>query len=105
MENLNCDEYEFMNTNTFNISSINDFMNYLQMNNFNLLYNKLNKKELIIRDLINLSDEKLMQFIEKENIYKVNELREMIIKLEQVVETEDMLRDLNNKINFAFSNI
>ena len=32
-------------------------------------------------------------------------LREMIIKLEQVVETEDMLRDLNNKINFAFSNI
>lgn len=105
LENLNCDEYEFMNTNTFNISSINDFMNYLQMNNFNLLYNKLNKKELIIRDLINLSDEKLMQFIEKENIYKVNELREMIIKLEQVVETEDMLRDLNNKINFAFSNI
>ena len=102
--NLNCDEYDFQN-NTQNISSINDFMEYLHKNNFLILYKVLSNKELAMSDLINFSDDKLKQFIEKSNANKYSELKEMIIKLEQVIETEDMLKDLNDKIDFGFSNI
>ena len=99
--NLNCDDY----MNAQNISSIKDFMEYLQKNNFFLLYKVLANKELEMSDLINFPDDKLKQFIEKSNANKYNELKEMIIKLEQVIETEDMLKDLNDKIDFGFSNI
>jgi hypothetical protein len=108
----NVHNFDSQGVNLINLATTKeDFMDYLYINKFNILYEKLKAKELDLKGLVCLSDNKILKMIENDNIKKFDELRSIIMKLDDDFNGDDVLKSIENfnsdfkdELNFELEN-
>jgi len=83
----------------------NDLKSYLEENGFEILLEKLEIGKISQKELINISDEKILDMIEDENKEKFLELREFLMKLDECNDADDLLNSIDRTIGNESENI
>jgi hypothetical protein len=80
-----------------------DFMDYLYINKFLILYEKMKNKEIELKQLTSFSDDKILRFVEHENRPRFDELRSIIMKMDDDFNGDDLLKSIENfNSNFKY---
>jgi hypothetical protein len=74
-----------------------DILNFLNENNFKILFEKLKTNQLDFKILTTLSDEHLLSLIEKENKEKFGKLRSLLLKIDENLDGDDLLKIINKQ--------
>ena len=97
------DNIEFDNEKSKNLknnnSNKNNFLDFLRENNFKNLFNLIQNNQLLLVDLVKFSDQKIYELIEPENRHKSNKLINLLMKYEERIEGDYVMKILNN-LNF-----
>ena len=72
---------------------------FLEENGFLILLRKIQSSELSFRILVNLTDEEILSFIEKENTLKFGKLRDFLLLLDDDYLGDDLLRRIHKTIS------
>lgn len=71
---------------------------WLEENGFYKLLDKMDKKELDQKQIINMSDEKILELVEESNKIKFGELRSFLMKLDECCDADDLLNSIDKTI-------
>lgn len=70
---------------------------WLEDNKFYLLVDKIDAGELSENELINMPDDKILEFVEEHNKPRFNKLREFLMKLDENQDADDLLQSIEKQ--------
>jgi hypothetical protein len=83
-----------INENTYG----QQFFNYLRVNNFNFLLKKIISNELTIHQILTLQEDKLVEFVEDENLPKFQNLVKSIMDINDNNEMDSIFKKIDDDI-------
>lgn len=98
IEKKNKEIKELFDMNVFDQSKEENLTDWLEENGFFMLVDKIDAGELGQNELINMPDEKILEYVEDENKDKINELREYLMKLDENQDANDLLQSIEKQI-------
>lgn len=96
-------ETSFDNYNNKDRNSVDDkyreqILDYLKINNYSIIYQKIYRNEITAKELIKLDDDRIVEMVEEENKEKFSNLIKFIMNLEDSCDYDDLFKKIDNDI-------
>lgn len=94
----NLEKIDILNENFIKEENLNkeNLLTFLKSQRLNYLYCLINDKKITLKDLVKLSDKKIIELIEEGNKHKAALLIRVLMKLDEKLEGDDVMESLNN---------